>query len=187
MCCCGRSSPHQGGLTYGGQISRWRWADGEGERAGRMSCLASWSQVCVTPSHHHHREFSECVLWVFNSFRASICCNGAKCGDKKTEKQGKWWIQSLMLCQPRFSIVNEPIENYNQLFMELFSLFKLIVLVCGTLPVFFSVSLLSSASFFSSLLLLFSAKKGLRNPLYTACPGPNGRQLRTSQWRKWSI
>lgn len=137
MCCCGRSSPHQGGLTYGGQISRWRWADGEGERAGRMSCLASWSQVCVTPSHHHHREFSECVLWVFNSFRASICCNGAKCGDKKTEKQGKWWIQSLMLCQPRFSIVNEPIENYNQLFMELFSLFKLIVLVCGTLPVFF--------------------------------------------------
>lgn len=57
-------SPHQGGLTYDGQISRWRWADGARERAGRMSCLASWSQVSVTQSQQNHREFSECVLWV---------------------------------------------------------------------------------------------------------------------------
>lgn len=54
------SSPHQD-LTYSGQISRWGWVDGEREQAGRMICLASCR---VIKSHHNHREFSECVLWV---------------------------------------------------------------------------------------------------------------------------
>lgn len=56
------SSPHQASLSYSGQISRWGWADGERERAGRMICLASCR---VTQSHHNHREFSECVLLLY--------------------------------------------------------------------------------------------------------------------------
>lgn len=59
------SSPHQGGLTHGGQISRWRWADGEGGWGGTGREDEQFGTVKPSQRHpepsHNHREFSEWV------------------------------------------------------------------------------------------------------------------------------